>query len=148
MKICAPAFIYMIFSLTQIIIDTIKGLYNTAFLKFVVSILITILLDGLCKGGMGLVSWIIVFIPFIFMTVIVTILLYVFGLDMATGQLNISCVNDKTNSGGNLIFSNANNNNNNTTTIKHVELNTNNVNQTTAPIRRPYLLSTDPEYES
>ena len=149
MKICAPAFIYMIFSLTQIIIDTIKGLYNTAFLKFIVSILITILLDGLCKGGMGLISWIIVFIPFIFMTVIVTILLYVFGLDMATGQLNISCVNDKTNGGGNLIFSNDNNNNNNnTTTIKHVELNPDHVNQITSPIKHPYLLSTDPQYES
>ena len=145
MKICAPAFIYMVFSLTQIIIDTIKGLYNTAFLKFIVSILITILLDGLCKGGMGIVSWVIVFIPFIFMTVIVTILLYIFGLDMATGQLNISCVNDKMNRGGNLIFSNANNNNNNTT-IKHVELNTGD--QTTSSIKRPYLLSTDPEYES
>ena len=145
MKICAPAFIYMVFSLTQIIIDTIKGLYNTAFLKFIVSILITILLDGLCKGGMGIVSWVIVFIPFIFMTVIVTILLYIFGLDMATGQLNISCVNDKMNRGGNLIFSNANNNNNNTT-IKHVELNTGD--QRTSSIKRPYLLSTDPEYES
>ena len=145
MKICAPAFIYMVFSLTQIIIDTIKGLYNTAFLKFIVSILITILLDGLCKGGMGIVSWVIVFIPFIFMTVIVTILLYIFGLDMATGQLNISCVNDKMNSGGNLIFSN---NKNNNTTIKHVELNTGDINQTTSPIKRPYLLSTDPEYAS
>lgn len=90
-NICAPAFIYVIFSLTHIIIDTFKGLYNTAFFKFIVSILVTILLDGLCKGGMGVIAWVIVFIPFIFMTVIVSILLYVFGLDIATGQLDLQC---------------------------------------------------------
>lgn len=92
-KLCAPALIYVLFSLTHIIIDTYKGFYNTAFLKFIVSILITILLDGLCKGGMGIISWLIVFIPFIFMTVIVSILLYIFGLDIATGQINLNCIN-------------------------------------------------------
>lgn len=91
-KICAPALIYIIFSLTHIIIDTFKGLYNTAFMKFIVSFLITILLDALCKCGLGIVVWIIVFIPFIFMTVIVTVLLYAFGLDISTGQLNVNCV--------------------------------------------------------
>ena len=89
LKICSPALIYIIFSLTQIIIDTFKGHYNTAFLKIIVSILITILLDALCKSGMNIISWIIVFIPFIFMTFIVSVLLYVFGLDVSTGKLNI-----------------------------------------------------------
>ena len=47
---------------------------------------------------MGIISWIIVFIPFIFMTVIVGILLYTFGLDPATGKLNLQCSNcDKNN---------------------------------------------------
>jgi predicted membrane protein len=106
-KICSPALIYIIFSLTQIIVDTIKGLYNTAFFKFIVSILITILLDALCKGGMGIISWIIVFIPFIFMTVIVSILLYIFGLDVATGKLDLKCEHQKQDSNytGNLIYS-------------------------------------------
>jgi hypothetical protein len=81
----------VIFSLTHIIIDTFKGLYNTAFFKFIVAIVVTFLLDALCKTGMGIISWFIVFIPFIFMTFIVSILLYVFGLDMATGQLNLNC---------------------------------------------------------
>ena len=89
--LCAPAFIYVIFSLTHIIIDTFQGLYNTAFFKFIVAILVTFLLDALCRNGMGVISWFIVFIPFIFMTFIVSILLYVFGLDMATGKLNLNC---------------------------------------------------------
>ena len=32
-NLCPPALIYLIFSLVQIIIDTLKGLYNTAFIK-------------------------------------------------------------------------------------------------------------------
>jgi predicted membrane protein len=85
-NLCIPAFIYVIFSIAHIIIDTYKGLYNTALLKFIVSVLFTIMLDTLCKAGLGIISWIIVFIPFIFMTLIVSILLYVFGLDVASGQ--------------------------------------------------------------
>jgi hypothetical protein len=102
--LCAPALIYVAFSLTQVIIDTFKGLYNTAFLKFIVMIIITILLNSLCSAGMGIISWLIVFIPFIFMSVIVAILLFVFGLDPATGSLNFKC-NKPIPMGGNLIYS-------------------------------------------
>jgi hypothetical protein len=111
LNLCAPALIYVAFSLTQIIIDTFKGLYNTAFFKFIVMIIITILLNALCQSGMGIVSWIIVFIPFIFMSVIVAILLYVFGLDAATGKLKFTCDGDETKeNSGNLIYSSSNKN--------------------------------------
>lgn len=85
LELCPPALIYVVFSLTQIIIDTIKGLYNTSLIKFIVMIMITILLNALCQGGLGVVSWIIVFIPFVMMTVITSVLLYIFGLNAATG---------------------------------------------------------------
>jgi hypothetical protein len=103
--LCAPALIYIAFSLTQIVIDTFKGLYNTAFFKFIVMIIITFLLNTLCQSGMTIVSWIIVFVPFIFMSVIVTILLYVFGLDAATGTLNFKCDQPNEKKTGNLIYS-------------------------------------------
>ena len=109
-SICPPALIYLAFSLTQIIIDTFKGLYNTAFFKFIVMVTITFLLNALCQGGMSIISWIIVFIPFMFMTVIVTILLYVFGLDAATGTLKFQCSNPSTNPNSNLIYSSSNSN--------------------------------------
>ena len=54
-------------------------------------VMVTLLLNALCEEGMGIISWIIVFIPFILMSVIVTMLLYIFGLDAATGTLNYSC---------------------------------------------------------
>lgn len=90
-NLCAPAIIYLLFSMTQILIDSYKGLYNTAFMKIIVMIMITLLLNILCERGLGIVSWIIVFIPFILMTVIVSMLLYIFGLDAATGRINYKC---------------------------------------------------------
>ena len=87
-QLCSPALIYLIFSLTQILIDIVKGLYNTAFMKIIVMVMVTFLLNVMCQRGLGVVSWIIVFVPFILMSIIVGMLLYVFGLDAATGKLN------------------------------------------------------------
>lgn len=98
-KLCPPAIIYLIFSATQILIDIIKGLYNTAIMKFIVMFMVTLLLNILCEQGLSVVSWIIVFIPFLLMTVIVSMLLYLFGLDAATGSLNYKCDNTATNCG-------------------------------------------------
>ena len=84
--ICPPALIYIVFSLTQIIIDLVKGLYNTAFMKFIVMAIIGFLLNLLCQGGLGIISWIIVFIPFVLMTIITAMLLYAFGLNDTTGS--------------------------------------------------------------
>jgi hypothetical protein len=138
-SLCAPALIYVAFSLTQIVIDTFKGLYNTAFFKVIVMVIITILLNALCQSGMSIVSWVIVFIPFIFMSIIVAILLYVFGLDPATGTLNIKCDNcDNTNTSvqqsGNLIY---------TTTIKTPN---NTVSPPNSNTIAPYW-SSDPQYQ-
>ena len=86
--LCPPSIINIVFSLTHIIIDIFNGLYNSAFLKFLIMLLITLLLQILCNTGLAIISWLIVFIPFIFMTVIVSMLLYIFGLNAATGKLN------------------------------------------------------------
>ena len=101
-KLCAPSIIYLIFSMTQIIIDTFKGLYNTAFVKIIIMIMVTLLLNILCESGLGVVSWIIVFIPFILMTVVVSMILYVFGWDAASGKTDYSCQNSNTNYGKNI----------------------------------------------
>lgn len=91
MEICSPALIYLIFSIIQIIFDLLNGLYNTAFMKTIVMTLVTILLNILCKRGLGVVSWIIVFVPFILTTVVVSMLLYIFGMSATTGTLDYKC---------------------------------------------------------
>jgi hypothetical protein len=78
--ICPPAILYLAFSITQIIIDMFRGETNTAFLKFIVMIIFTLALNLLCSAGLGIISWFIVFIPFILMTYITTVLAFAFGI--------------------------------------------------------------------
>jgi len=89
-NLCGPVILYLGFSLVQIIIDLFKNLYNTALIKFIVMIILSIVLNMLCETGLSIISWFVVFIPFIFMTVIVTLLLFVFGLDPKKGKYNYS----------------------------------------------------------
>jgi len=86
-ELCSPALIYLVFSIVQISIDTLKQQYNVAFMKTLVAFLFTLLLNNLCVRGLGVVSWIIVFIPFVLMTLVISILLYVFGLNPTTGRV-------------------------------------------------------------
>jgi len=88
-NLCTPALIYLIFSITQITIDIFKKDYNVALVKFSVAFIFTILLNYLCSSGLGIVSWIIVFIPFILMSVIVTYILTFFGIDPKTNDIRI-----------------------------------------------------------
>jgi len=87
-QICFPALIYFLFSITQVFIDTFQGSYNMALVKIWVAFIFTVLLNYLCVNGLGIVSWLIVFIPFILMTVIVSMLLVMFGLDPQTGKVS------------------------------------------------------------
>jgi len=96
--LCPPAMIFVIFCTVQIVFDILRQVYNTAFFKAVVLVMGTFMLNMLCKQGLSLVSWIFIFIPFIFLTTIVAILLYTFGLDPATGTLNLTCNDEKTGS--------------------------------------------------
>lgn len=87
--LCAPALIYLVFALTQVIVDLFKSYYNEAFFKFIQMIVFTLLLNVLCARGLGVISWMIVFIPFILMTTITAILILVFGLNPAQGDYTI-----------------------------------------------------------
>tara|TARA_Y100000389_G_scaffold130374_1_gene127787 strand:+ start:1344 stop:1871 length:528 start_codon:yes stop_codon:yes gene_type:complete len=86
-KLCPPALLYVAFSITQIIIDIFKNMYNTAFFKFIVMVIFTFALNILCQNGLGVISWFIVFVPFVMMTIITTLMLIVFGLSPTTGKL-------------------------------------------------------------
>ena len=90
--ICSPAVVYLCFSLIQIIVDIYKKQFNTAFFKFWVMLIVTTMLNILCERGMGVVSWLIVFIPLILMTVLILILIYFVGF--RPGQPNKVFNND------------------------------------------------------
>ena len=86
LHLCPPAFIYLIFSLIQICVDSFNGLLHMAFIKLLVMIVVTFLLNILCGSGLSIVSWVIVLAPFIFMLVSASILLYVFGMNIQSNQ--------------------------------------------------------------
>lgn len=85
-NVCPPALLYLAFSIVQIIIDLFKGDNIQAFFKFIVMIIFTIVLNAICNAGMSIISWFIVFIPFILMTYITTILFFIFGVNPGGGK--------------------------------------------------------------
>lgn len=90
-QICSPAIVFIIFCFVQVMFDVLRGAYNTAVFKAIVMVSGGFALNVLCQRDLTIVSWMFVFIPLIFMSVIVAILLYTFGLDPKTGTLNTSC---------------------------------------------------------
>ena len=87
-KLCAPALIYLCFSLIQIILDMFKELYQDALFKLVAMIMITLLLNILCEQNLELVAWIIVLVPFILVTEMIIMLVYIFGVKTYNGTIN------------------------------------------------------------
>ena len=79
-NLCIPALIYIVFSLTHIVVETFNKQYNKALLQTLLALVMTLLLQLLCSRGMNIISWIIVFIPFMFYTYTTMIIYYVFGL--------------------------------------------------------------------
>jgi len=86
--LCGPGLVYIGFSLIQIFIDIYNGVMNSAFLKFIIMLVFTLIINILCDLGFSVIAWILVFIPIIMMTVISTLLLQVFGLDPDNKNLN------------------------------------------------------------
>lgn len=78
-KLCPPALLYLAFSLIQILVDIYKQLYSTAFIKFLIMLLFTLILNTFCVSGLSVISWLLVFIPFITMTIITSFLLFLLG---------------------------------------------------------------------
>lgn len=85
-NICSPALVYLCFSLIQIVIDVYKQQFQTAFFKFWVMLIITTLLNILCERGLSIVSWLIVFVPIILMSIVMIVLLFFLGFK--PGQTN------------------------------------------------------------
>ena len=96
-KICGPAILYLGFSLIHIIIDAFHGKYNNVLVEVIISAIFTVFLQLLCMNGMTIVSWIIVFIPFILFTYITGIILYVFGLKPKPENQKYNILKDNTN---------------------------------------------------
>lgn len=80
-ELCFPALIYLVFFITHVLIEMANNNTNGAILQLISGILITLLLELLCIKGLNIISWIIVFIPFIFYTYMTFIIYYAFNVN-------------------------------------------------------------------
>jgi hypothetical protein len=88
-KLCMPALIYLIFMVMHISFDVYYGFYNMVLIKIGIATIGTLLLNVLCENNMSIVSWMIIFIPFVMMTIIAVYILMMLGLNPATGKSNV-----------------------------------------------------------
>jgi hypothetical protein len=88
-KLCIPALVYLVFQITHVIVALFDDKYNKALLQLILGVVMVLFLQLLCMRGMSLISWIIVFLPFIFYTYMTMIIYYVFGLDPKNVDLEV-----------------------------------------------------------
>lgn len=88
MAVCGPVIVQIAFALTQVIVDIYKGIYNTAFIKFITMGVIAIALNILCEMGATTVAWLIVFIPFISMTIMTILIAMAVGGETPKRYIN------------------------------------------------------------
>ena len=74
---CAPTVIFIGFSLIQILLDIYAGVIDTAFMKFVIMLVLATVINIMCDIGLTVIAWFLVFVPIIMMTLISTLLLKV-----------------------------------------------------------------------
>ena len=70
-QLCAPAFIYVLISILDIIFNAYTGLYNNLLIKTIVILSVALLLNILCEKGFSKISWLIVLLAFMFIVIIV-----------------------------------------------------------------------------
>tara|TARA_Y100000816_G_scaffold100213_1_gene69822 strand:+ start:312 stop:734 length:423 start_codon:yes stop_codon:yes gene_type:complete len=69
-KKCTPVSFYLVFMGIQIFMDFVNGSIINAIIKFPITLIFVTLLTILCQRDLTVMSWILVFIPFIFTTLI------------------------------------------------------------------------------
>lgn len=89
-NLCPPAYLYLLYGVIHVALDTSLGLYVTAFSKVIMTIAGAVILDVLCGVELGIVSWAIVATPFIIMALATSISLGL-GIDrMVMGMIKES----------------------------------------------------------
>ena len=97
-KLCMPALMYLIFMVMHICFDLYYNLYNMVLIKLGIGTLGTLLLNVLCENNMSIVSWFIVSIPFVMMSVVAVYISMILGLNPATGKSKAIVSNNPPNS--------------------------------------------------
>ena len=79
--LCAPALLYVVFFLIQIVIEISNESYKQALTQAIICVIFTCILQIFCNAELSIVSWILVFIPIIMYTYMVLLIFMVFRLN-------------------------------------------------------------------
>ena len=86
--LCPPAFIFIFYMTIQIVIDVFQGYYNTGFTKIILLFFFGTILNLLCENDMTFIAWVLIFVPFAFLSLMVAILLYTMKLKEKQGNID------------------------------------------------------------
>lgn len=64
-ELCPPALLYLVYIAVQIGLDLSLGMYITAGVKVIGGLAAVVILDGFCSVDLGIVSWVIMAMPFV-----------------------------------------------------------------------------------
>jgi phosphoglycerol transferase MdoB-like AlkP superfamily enzyme len=70
-QLCAPAFIYLLISLLDLILNAYVGLYSNLLVKTIVILAVTLFLNILCEKGFSEISWLTVLLAFLCIVILV-----------------------------------------------------------------------------
>jgi len=79
--LCAPALLYAVIMLIYLVLELSNKKYHQAFVKAIVGIIFTCILQAFCQMNLGLISWVFVMIPIIFYTYLTLLTFFVFGVN-------------------------------------------------------------------
>jgi hypothetical protein len=83
--LCPPAFLFLIYIVVHIALDISLGMYTTAGIKVVAGAVQIFLLNAFCKFDLGVVSWVIISLPFL-MTALATSIAMGLQMDKAASK--------------------------------------------------------------
>jgi hypothetical protein len=79
--LCAPALLYVVFFLIQIVIEISHKSYKQALTQTIICVIFTCILQIFCNANLTIIAWLLVFIPVIMYTYMVLLIFMVFRLD-------------------------------------------------------------------
>ena len=79
--LCPPALLYAVIMLIYLVLELSNEKYHQAFVKSIVGIIFTCILQAFCQMNLGVISWTFVMIPIIFYTYITLLTFFMFGVN-------------------------------------------------------------------
>lgn len=76
LSVCSPALLLLSFSAAYMVVQVYHRHWGTFFETALISAVLAMLLQALCARHLTVVAWIVVFVPFIYMSLVISLVAY------------------------------------------------------------------------